>query len=282
MKIDQEFKSLIPPLAKEEFAQLEKNVISEGCRDALVLWEETIIDGHNRFEICTKHNIEFKTKQAGVASREEAVLWIIKNQLGRRNLQAIDRVPLIERQRGILEEQAKARMIATQNNKAAGAAPPLVAELGKHEVREELAKQAGVGRTTYVLLKEITEKGTPELVEAVRNKEISAKNAATIASLPKEEQNEVFIGKDRKEVIAKARAIRGENSGSKTGPTPAAATKKKPDLHIIANGIVYDGIRYGEMAISQLERIKKEDPARTETLNRVIKWCEKQLTSKKG
>ncbi|MDX5584306.1 MAG: hypothetical protein QNK20_05165, partial [Aureibaculum sp.] len=57
--INQEFKKLIPKLSIEEFNQLEKNIISDGCRDPLVLWDDTIIDGHNRFEICNKHGIEF-------------------------------------------------------------------------------------------------------------------------------------------------------------------------------------------------------------------------------
>ena len=74
---------------------------------------------------------------------------------------------------------------------------PQVAPPDKHKVRDQLAKQAGVGRTTYNLLKIVTEQGTPELVKAVRNKEISAKNAATIASLPKEEQNEQIPLLDR-------------------------------------------------------------------------------------
>jgi hypothetical protein len=154
-------------------------------------------------------------------------LWIIKNQLGRRNLQAIDRVPLIERQRGIREAQAKLRMIATLAKGNEFPAPIQVSERGKHEVREQLAKQAGVGHSTYTRLVEVTEKGTPELIEAVRNKEIGAENAAVIASLPKEEQNEVFIGKERTEVKKRAEAIRGV----KPAPKPAAPKPpRKPEV----------------------------------------------------
>ena len=61
ISIDTEFKNLIPPLTAEEYAGLEESILNEGCRDAIVLWGETIIDGHNRYEICTKHGVDFRT-----------------------------------------------------------------------------------------------------------------------------------------------------------------------------------------------------------------------------
>ena len=86
IRIDPEFKALIPPLKPEESEQLEKNIIAEGCRDALVLWNGTLIDGHNRHEICTKNNIAFSTTEIEFESRDDAINWIIDNQLGRRNI----------------------------------------------------------------------------------------------------------------------------------------------------------------------------------------------------
>lgn len=88
LKINQKFKSLIPPLRVDEYDQLEQNLLDEGCRDPLVIWNDTILDGHNRFEICTKHGINFKTTPAPVyiLTEDDAEDWIDKNQLGRRNL----------------------------------------------------------------------------------------------------------------------------------------------------------------------------------------------------
>ena len=63
MTVDSEFKNLIPPLSPEERQGLESSLLKEGCRDALVLWGDILIDGHNRYEICTKHNIPYKTVQ---------------------------------------------------------------------------------------------------------------------------------------------------------------------------------------------------------------------------
>lgn len=86
IRIDKEFQSLIPPLSAEEKSQLEVNLITEGCRDALVIWNGILIDGHNRYEICTRLGIEYRVVEKFFASREEASDWIDANQLGRRNL----------------------------------------------------------------------------------------------------------------------------------------------------------------------------------------------------
>lgn len=84
--VDPEFKSNIPPLSDEEYAQLEKNILADGCRDPLVLWGQLLVDGHNRYAICTKHGLPFDTVQKEFASRDEAMDWMDANQLGRRNL----------------------------------------------------------------------------------------------------------------------------------------------------------------------------------------------------
>lgn len=84
--IDSEFKSLIPPLTPEEYAGLEASIIKEGCRDALIIWDGTLIDGHNRYEMCIKHEIEYDTSELVFNSRDDAIDWIYQNQLSRRNL----------------------------------------------------------------------------------------------------------------------------------------------------------------------------------------------------
>ena len=86
LKIDEEFRHLIPPLSQSERKQLEENIINDGCREALCVWNKTILDGHNRYEICTRLQISFKILYVFIKSREEAIAWICANQLGRRNI----------------------------------------------------------------------------------------------------------------------------------------------------------------------------------------------------
>lgn len=113
MKIDEEFKNLIPKLTKEEFKQLEENIIEEGCREAIVLWNNTIVDGHNRYEICNRHNIIFKTINKEFSNREEAKMWIIKNQFGRRNLSTYDRGKLALQLEDLFAVKAKEKQLKT-------------------------------------------------------------------------------------------------------------------------------------------------------------------------
>ena len=89
-----DFKHLIPPLTPDEYQQLEQNILSQGCRDPIKLWRGIIIDGHNRHEICTKHNLNYTTANLYFPTKDAAKLWILENQLGRRNISDAMRIEL--------------------------------------------------------------------------------------------------------------------------------------------------------------------------------------------
>ena len=84
--LDPEFSRFVPPLTSKERELLEQSILREGCRDAIVIWNGVILDGHNRYAICTEHNIPFQTRELLFESRDEAIAWICTNQMGRRNL----------------------------------------------------------------------------------------------------------------------------------------------------------------------------------------------------
>ncbi len=88
LKIDPEFQNQIPPLTDDEYKQLEENILKEGkLLSPLIVWGNTLVDGHNRYAILQKHpEIYFSTMPLRFESREEVLAWICKNQLGRRNL----------------------------------------------------------------------------------------------------------------------------------------------------------------------------------------------------
>ena len=88
LKIDPEFQNQIPPLTDDEYKQLEENILKEGkLLSPLIVWNNTLVDGHNRYAILQKHpEICFSTMPLRFESREEVLAWICKNQLGRRNL----------------------------------------------------------------------------------------------------------------------------------------------------------------------------------------------------
>ena len=108
-RINPEFKDLIPPLSREEYTQLEQNILAHGCRDPIALWRGTIIDGHNRHEICTKHGIPYETTKLPFPTKEAAKIWILENQLGRRNLTDAMRIELASRLLEGMGQKAYAR-----------------------------------------------------------------------------------------------------------------------------------------------------------------------------
>ena len=88
IKIDAEFESYIPALAGEELAELKASIDAHGCRDPLVVWsgKGILLDGHNRYRICTELGVKYRTVEIALKNREAALDWIDRNQIGRRNL----------------------------------------------------------------------------------------------------------------------------------------------------------------------------------------------------
>lgn len=100
LKIDKEFRDKVPPLTPAEFETLEENILKDGkVLSPLIVWNGTIIDGHNRWNIIQKHpEIPYEVKEVDFADRYEAIVWICKNQLGRRNLTDEQKTYLIGKQ----------------------------------------------------------------------------------------------------------------------------------------------------------------------------------------
>src|SRR5262245_21605584 len=86
--IHPELRSLIPALTPEEYTQLEANIRADGCHDPLMVWQEeqTLLDGHHRYEICERHGLLYTTLELSLPDLDAAKAWMIDNQLGRRNL----------------------------------------------------------------------------------------------------------------------------------------------------------------------------------------------------
>lgn len=86
LKIDNEFRRLIHPLQRKDYLRLEESIITEGCAEPIVIWNGTIIDGHNRYEICTRHGIPFEVKAMVFECREGVIAWICAKQLKKQNI----------------------------------------------------------------------------------------------------------------------------------------------------------------------------------------------------
>lgn len=187
IRINDEFKQLIHPLTAEEYAGLEKSILEEGCRDALVLWGNVLIDGHNRYEICMKHGIPFETVKKEFSGKDEAIRWIILNQFGRRNLPAHERARLALRLKPMIEEKAKQQQI----RKPADSVSQKSAEQKPIDTQKEIAKIAGVSHDTISKVEHIEKEAPQPIAEASRKGEISVNSAYQVTKLEQEKQQEI-------------------------------------------------------------------------------------------
>ena len=171
--IDKEFQSLIPPLTEEEYNGLEASIVAEGCRDALVLWGNILVDGHNRYEICKNHDVPFHTVQKDFTDRNDALRWIILNQFGRRNLPAYERARLALRLKPVIAEKAKEKEAErkTTFQKSEKSSMPQV------NTTKEIAKAAGVSHDTIAKVEKIERQAAPEVKEQLRKGEMSINQA---------------------------------------------------------------------------------------------------------
>jgi len=134
--IDSEFANYIRPLSDEEFEKLKESIKLEGIRDPLVVWNGFLIDGYHRYKIATELEIEFKTIEIDLPDKEAVKEWIIKNQLGRRNLTSQE----ASYYRGKLYESKKRQGARTDLTSGQNAQ--------KLSTAEEIGKQYGVNEST--------------------------------------------------------------------------------------------------------------------------------------
>ena len=214
--VNEELKAYIDPLTSDEHEALERSLLAEGCRDALVLWGDVLVDGHNRYGICQKHGLPFQTVQnTFFKSMGDVHLWMIDQHLGRRSVSDFQRGVLALRKREILSERRASSNAAsnpdsdqTDTQVPTSAITPSIAdsqpEPERLNSREDIAKAARLSSNQVVMIEKIQKQATPELVAAIKSGTISLNAAAAVATLPEEEQKAAVIaGKDELKQAAK-------------------------------------------------------------------------------
>lgn len=219
--IHEALRAYIDPLTEHEFAALERSILTEGCRDALVCWGDILIDGHNRYAICQRHDLPYKTVQNDNFSNiEDVQLWMIDNHLARRSVSDFQRGMLALRKKEIITNRMK-----TQEEQPAPDAPEsevAVPIIKPTQSRQEIARVAGISSNAVVQIEKIQRAAAPELVQAVRDGTISISAAAAIASLPSDEQVAAVAG-GRKELQQAARQVREKAREHKAPPKVSEA-----------------------------------------------------------
>lgn len=247
LTIDQEFKTLIPPLTTEEIHGLEEDLQRNGCLQALVVWKEEgiLLDGHNRHEICTRLGISYKTTELSFPDRQEAAQWIIKHQLGRRNLS--------ESQRSLMA--ARLAKLAHGANRFEKKVESPIGD--SRFTRKEAADALNIGTSSLDRAKQVLAKGSADLVAAVDKGEVTVAKAASVVSLPKSEQLEAAKTKNPPTQQIKKESKKEEK-------------KKQEPKESRAFRISWD-------VIGKLQEIDDDDPNRAKALTEVKNWIEENI-----
>ena len=199
--IDSEFANYIRPLSDEEFEKLKESIKLEGIRDPLVVWQGILLDGHHRYKIAQEHNLEYKIVEIELPNKEAVKEWIIKNQLGRRNLteqeasyyrgklyesrkqhqyihpkSEAQNVPRINTAEEIGREYGVSHMTVKRDAQFSQAVDKVAEEVGEEAKRAILSGQANIPKKDVEKLIEIKEEA-PEFIEPVLNGEITISKA---------------------------------------------------------------------------------------------------------
>ena len=233
LKIDPEFQSKIPPLQFEEEQQLEQNIITEGrLLNPIITWNGYILDGHTRYRILKKHDfIKFEVEEIQLANKYEALAWICKNQLGRRNLSP-------ERKKFLLGKEYESTKLAVGGqpgncNKANRCDQNDHIDSEKRTC-ERIAVEHGVGSATvrraekYSRGIDAAEEAVPGAQEEILTGHIKAtdEQIVALASIPKEERPAIL------EELKKKKSDRDDTvlerlKPSKPPPKPKPTPQKK-------------------------------------------------------
>lgn len=243
-----ELQAYIDPLTPDEYEALERSILAEGCRDALVLWGNVLVDGHNRYRICQQHGVPFQTvHNTAFQSLEDVQLWMIDQHLGRRSISDFQRGVLALRKREIITQRRAAAAAAVQaaqtqsspedstapwEGKTDPAVAQTLAQLPKVpdqalDTREALARAARLSPSQVKQIETIQQQAAPEVVSAVKTGELSLSAAATLARLPLPEQQAAAEqgAQGLKEAVKRVRQAQKTARAEKAATaTPAEAT----------------------------------------------------------
>lgn len=179
LKINPELRDFIPPLSGEEKKQLEDSLLKYGYKGApIYIWHDYIVDGHNRYELCQKHNIEYPIEELLLGDNAtiiDVMEWMINTQLGRRNLPPAQRLAVMDKFKKKIQEQAKEKANESRS-KFHGNQHVVCSPNGDHtkiKTDKELAKIAGVGTGTIARFNKVMNSNDEELKKKVLANEMS-------------------------------------------------------------------------------------------------------------
>jgi hypothetical protein len=247
LSIDEEFQNLCPPLDAEEREMLRQSICEDGCRDPIVYWTapgNPIVDGMHRHEICQGEGRSFPTLGMEFPDRNAAKCWILRNQLGRRNL--------TDTQRSI----ARGRLYNEQKNTEFAANLPGVQNEHLGDTAAEIASEHGVSTSTVrrdaklATAVDAIAATAPAVAAAIASGEIPAKAAAPLAVASPAKLRKVAEAKTK---TARQKAV---EAIANVKPAPPAEIKDQNGKPVPAN--LHDAFTRGRDEFAKALNLAKQ------------------------
>ena len=222
--VDPEFESVIPPLTELEFDQLQKNILDDKeVFHPIIVWNNIIIDGHNRYKILKEHqSLPFRIKKLDFADRYEAIAWICKNQIGRRNLSDTQKTILIGRQYEA-EKMSHGGMRGCAETRASPQNEDL--QTGSQRTARKIAKEHGISRATVERNGEYV-----KALDIAKAHDANIERDILSGKIAPAKQDVIYIGKAQKEeipeLVKQLREQKSKTSKKKAGDTIGSISAK--------------------------------------------------------
>ena len=170
--INKELQSLLPPLTSAEYRTLEESLLVDGCRDPLIVWNNILVDGHNRLEICAKHGINYSVEEIQAGSIEDIKIWIIDNQKGRRNLTDGWKFELAQVRKEILLKQGRQKISEVQTMRHTGVTLSTI-DKDTHNTQKEIADELGWSTGKVAMADKVWKEAEPEVKDKIKSGELT-------------------------------------------------------------------------------------------------------------
>lgn len=272
IKIDPEFRDLLCPLSEYEERALEGSLLADGCLSPLIVEEKlgVLIDGHNRLRLCKAHGIPYEVKTLMLGGRESAERWIISNQIGRRNLTP-ERLEIYiaqiyrhaKKKAGFEEGNEANKDGVNQHNRTRAQNEPASKS---HETAKKVGEQVGKSQAT---VRRVAKK-----IEAIEK-----------AGKLKEFGDGKLAKEEVKAIVEAAKPVRKQTKAE--ADEEAELIAENPEIFKDEKNIKQEskgmslGLNIAIVAISQLDKINKNDKQRVEALENVINYCKERIENKK-
>ena len=253
VKIKEEFKKLIPALTKEEYKQLENNCIAEGIREKILIWNGFIIDGHNRYEISLKWDLEIQTETKHFKDEEAVKEWMILNQFGRRNLSNYQRSVLALQLEEVFSNKAKENLIKGGKVSQEG----LQISAKAIDTRKELSKVANVSHDTIAKVKKIQAQASEEVKAKLSTGEVSINSAYQEIKKEEKKKNRLEKIEEIKQEISKGlKAPNGLYDVIAIDPPWEYSERGGSSSKSFEDNGNRGGVDYPTMTVEELKKIK--------------------------